>query len=281
MDQGIERGTTKPTGGKPQWNQGTRQILEYTSETRAVLHYGVNAAGRLRPQQADPPLRLVARTSEQTPPRPSSFTGFLNRKRIGQHRQPGGRSKLDIASARIKGAGWHGPAKWTCRVDRRGQERFKSRRQAHSPPRFRRAARAVRHRAPPPGPLRRRGDRRRNGLAQPRTRLNPYRCGRCGICGGKSRNGPEHLQTFHWRAMMGRTIRHTGMSSVPARNSRGGLSVPGRRSRLPSLPRRDPALVFQEQLATNQPNRFSASASTSTAGNGRQGPRFRPNHSGS
>jgi pimeloyl-ACP methyl ester carboxylesterase len=107
LDQGIERGTQLQTG-KPQWNQGNRQIHAYRSEIDgAVLPYGVTL-----PENFDPakPARLyVWLHGRQNNTTETEFIhGFL-----APRRPPGPTSVADQGQiqldcfGRINGAGWH------------------------------------------------------------------------------------------------------------------------------------------------------------------------------
>jgi pimeloyl-ACP methyl ester carboxylesterase len=104
LDQGIERGKQLQMN-QPQWNQGKRQILAYTSEMDgAVLPYGVTL-----PENYDPskPARLyVWLHGRQNTTTESEFIySFLNR-RSGTNVADQGQIQLDCFG-RINGAGWH------------------------------------------------------------------------------------------------------------------------------------------------------------------------------
>lgn len=106
LDQGMERGRQLQSN-QPQWNQGKKQILAYTSEIDgAVLPYGVTL-----PENYDPskPTRLYVwlHGRQNTMVETEFIYGFLNRKGAGNPPVADqGQIQLDCFG-RINGAGWH------------------------------------------------------------------------------------------------------------------------------------------------------------------------------
>jgi hypothetical protein len=104
LDRGIER-AQQLQAGQPQWNQGKKQILAYTSEIDgAVLPYGVTLPDNYDPTK---PARLyVSLHGRQNTTTESEFiNGFLSRR--------GGGGVADVGQiqidcfGRVNGAGWH------------------------------------------------------------------------------------------------------------------------------------------------------------------------------
>lgn len=106
LDQGIERGRQLQSN-QPQWNQGNKRILAYTSEIDgAVLPYGVTL-----PENYDPgkPTRLYVwlHGRSNTMVETEFIYGFLNRRGSGNPPVADqGQIQLDCFG-RINGAGWH------------------------------------------------------------------------------------------------------------------------------------------------------------------------------
>jgi hypothetical protein len=103
LDQGIERGKQLQTN-QPQWNQGKKQILAYTSEIDgAVLPYGITLPDNY---DASKPARLyVWLHGRQNNTTESEFIyGFLVRR--GNGVADVGQIQLDCFG-RVNGAGWH------------------------------------------------------------------------------------------------------------------------------------------------------------------------------
>jgi len=106
LDQGIERGKQLQSG-QPQWNQGRKRILAYTSEIDgAVLPYGVTL-----PENYDPakPTRLYVwlHGRQNTTTEAEFIYGFLNSKGAGNPPVADqGQIQLNCFG-RINGAGWH------------------------------------------------------------------------------------------------------------------------------------------------------------------------------
>jgi pimeloyl-ACP methyl ester carboxylesterase len=104
LDQGIGRGQ-QLAAGQPQWNQGKKQILAYTSEIDgAVLPYGVTLPDNYDPTK---PVRLyVSLHGRQNNTTESEFiTGFLGRRGTGGVADQG-QIQIDCFG-RVNGAGWH------------------------------------------------------------------------------------------------------------------------------------------------------------------------------
>ena len=131
LDQGMERGRQLQSN-QPQWNQGKKQILAYTSEIDgAVLPYGVTL-----PENYDPrkPTRLYVwlHGRQNTMVETEFIYGFLNRKGAGNPPVADqGQIQLDCFG-RINGAGLALGRRAGCvRINRRREEAFQHRRPTH------------------------------------------------------------------------------------------------------------------------------------------------------
>jgi pimeloyl-ACP methyl ester carboxylesterase len=104
LDRGIERGQ-QLQANQPQWHQGKKQVLAYTSEIDgAVLPYGVTLPDNYDPSK---PARLyVSLHGRQNNTTESEFIyGFLGRRGNGGVADQG-QIQIDCFG-RVNGAGWH------------------------------------------------------------------------------------------------------------------------------------------------------------------------------